>query len=158
MTKVGRNEICPCGSGKKYKRCCGVPIEAARPQPIFTADLPINRPIKVDLPGLPGHRQTLILQNYFPDPSDPRHSEDYEGEPGEYRVVFTLHRPGIPLRPEGDYVTAEHMQGDSHLAIAKPAHPHPDLPEGTHMRIFSEIDGAKFLFICHPMIKGSWKD
>jgi uncharacterized protein len=21
--KVGRNEICPCGSGKKYKRCCG---------------------------------------------------------------------------------------------------------------------------------------
>jgi hypothetical protein len=22
--KVGRNEPCPCGSGKKYKRCCGV--------------------------------------------------------------------------------------------------------------------------------------
>jgi len=22
-TKVGRNEFCPCGSGKKYKRCCG---------------------------------------------------------------------------------------------------------------------------------------
>lgn len=22
-TKVGRNETCPCGSGKKYKRCCG---------------------------------------------------------------------------------------------------------------------------------------
>jgi preprotein translocase subunit SecA len=21
--KVGRNELCPCGSGKKYKRCCG---------------------------------------------------------------------------------------------------------------------------------------
>ena len=21
-TKVGRNEPCPCGSGKKYKRCC----------------------------------------------------------------------------------------------------------------------------------------
>jgi uncharacterized protein YecA (UPF0149 family) len=21
--KVGRNEPCPCGSGKKYKRCCG---------------------------------------------------------------------------------------------------------------------------------------
>jgi hypothetical protein len=20
--KVGRNELCPCGSGKKYKRCC----------------------------------------------------------------------------------------------------------------------------------------
>lgn len=21
--KVGRNEVCPCGSGKKYKKCCG---------------------------------------------------------------------------------------------------------------------------------------
>jgi len=22
-TKVGRNELCPCGSGKKFKQCCG---------------------------------------------------------------------------------------------------------------------------------------
>ena len=22
-TKVGRNEPCPCGSGKKHKQCCG---------------------------------------------------------------------------------------------------------------------------------------
>ena len=22
--KVGRNEPCPCGSGKKYKKCCGI--------------------------------------------------------------------------------------------------------------------------------------
>ena len=22
-TKIGRNELCPCGSGKKYKNCCG---------------------------------------------------------------------------------------------------------------------------------------
>ena len=21
--KIGRNESCPCGSGKKYKKCCG---------------------------------------------------------------------------------------------------------------------------------------
>lgn len=21
--KVGRNEVCPCGSGKKFKKCCG---------------------------------------------------------------------------------------------------------------------------------------
>jgi uncharacterized protein YecA (UPF0149 family) len=21
--KVGRNEPCPCGSGRKYKKCCG---------------------------------------------------------------------------------------------------------------------------------------
>ncbi|MBO7673383.1 MAG: SEC-C domain-containing protein [Atopobiaceae bacterium] len=23
VMKVGRNDPCPCGSGKKYKRCCG---------------------------------------------------------------------------------------------------------------------------------------
>ncbi len=23
MTKVGRNDACPCASGKKYKKCCG---------------------------------------------------------------------------------------------------------------------------------------
>jgi len=27
--KVGRNDPCPCGSGKKYKRCC-LPKEEAR--------------------------------------------------------------------------------------------------------------------------------
>ena len=21
-TKIGRNDLCPCGSGKKYKKCC----------------------------------------------------------------------------------------------------------------------------------------
>lgn len=26
-TKVGRNEPCPCGSGKKFKKCCGAPVE-----------------------------------------------------------------------------------------------------------------------------------
>ncbi len=29
-TKVGRNEPCPCGSGKKYKRCCGMNTETDR--------------------------------------------------------------------------------------------------------------------------------
>ena len=22
---AGRNDLCPCGSGKKYKKCCGAP-------------------------------------------------------------------------------------------------------------------------------------
>ena len=25
-TKVGRNDPCPCGSGKKYKKCCGMTV------------------------------------------------------------------------------------------------------------------------------------
>lgn len=23
IVKIGRNDLCPCGSGKKYKKCCG---------------------------------------------------------------------------------------------------------------------------------------
>ena len=29
MSEVGRNDPCPCGSGKKYKQCCGRPRGAA---------------------------------------------------------------------------------------------------------------------------------
>lgn len=32
MAKIGRNEPCPCGSGKKYKRCCQSTVTAT-PQP-----------------------------------------------------------------------------------------------------------------------------
>jgi len=33
--KIGRNDPCPCGSGKKYKKCCGLhsPAEARSPVP-----------------------------------------------------------------------------------------------------------------------------
>ena len=27
--KVGRNQPCPCGSGRKYKRCCGISVKGA---------------------------------------------------------------------------------------------------------------------------------
>jgi len=30
--KIGRNDLCPCGSGKKYKRCC-----LGKPSPAFAA-------------------------------------------------------------------------------------------------------------------------
>jgi methionyl aminopeptidase len=31
--KVGRNDLCPCGSGKKYKRCCQGVADVPRPKP-----------------------------------------------------------------------------------------------------------------------------
>ena len=42
MAKIGRNDLCPCGSGKKYKKCCMASDEtaarAARPaQPAAAA-------------------------------------------------------------------------------------------------------------------------
>ncbi len=37
MAKIGRNEPCPCGSGKKYKRCCQT-VAAPTPQPAVLSD------------------------------------------------------------------------------------------------------------------------
>ena len=27
MSKPGRNDPCPCGSGKKFKKCCGLGVQ-----------------------------------------------------------------------------------------------------------------------------------
>ena len=32
--KIGRNQACPCGSGKKFKHCCLSPPAAASPSPV----------------------------------------------------------------------------------------------------------------------------
>ncbi len=37
MAKVGRNDPCPCGSGKKYKKCCLSKDEEAHRQAIAAA-------------------------------------------------------------------------------------------------------------------------
>jgi SEC-C motif len=29
-TKAGRNDPCPCGSGKKYKKCCELTLQNSR--------------------------------------------------------------------------------------------------------------------------------
>lgn len=39
MVKVGRNEQCPCGSGKKHKKCCGLTRRAVPPDVIEAMDL-----------------------------------------------------------------------------------------------------------------------
>lgn len=31
MARVGRNEACPCGSGRKYKKCCELKERKASP-------------------------------------------------------------------------------------------------------------------------------
>jgi hypothetical protein len=37
--KAGRNDPCPCGSGQKYKKCCGVVIPIA-PRPVASLSRP----------------------------------------------------------------------------------------------------------------------
>jgi hypothetical protein len=46
MSKANRNDPCPCGSGKKYKKCCGVKeVECKKPR------LGSVRPLLPDVSG-----------------------------------------------------------------------------------------------------------
>jgi hypothetical protein len=43
MAKIGRNQPCPCGSGKKFKRCCGALANTtvpARPSGVVSGSVP----------------------------------------------------------------------------------------------------------------------
>jgi hypothetical protein len=66
VAKIGRNDPCPCGSGKKFKRCCGSVLEG----------LPTTRGAgatqdSMTFLGLPAQPQDLHAINVF-KPEDPR--------------------------------------------------------------------------------------
>ncbi|MBA3816750.1 MAG: SEC-C domain-containing protein [Parachlamydiaceae bacterium] len=48
--KIGRNDLCPCGSGKKYKQCCMLNIKPPATKRKLTAKW-INAP-QAEIPNL----------------------------------------------------------------------------------------------------------
>ena len=49
MKKVGRNDPCPCGSGRKYKKCCLSKDSQAPFAPLERFDVPItNKPASIN--------------------------------------------------------------------------------------------------------------
>jgi len=79
------------------------------------------------------------------------------GDPGQYKVVLTLARPGQPLLPEAQVAYFENMQGDSHLAIAEPAYHPPSVAanDGVESIILqSQTDDGAFNLIGKPNARG----
>ncbi len=62
MHKVGRNEPCPCGSGKKYKRCCGSTSTVKETQPIDTQNKRVTNPVSQTLVN---DQFTANVKDYF---------------------------------------------------------------------------------------------
>lgn len=59
-TKRGRNEPCPCGSGKKYKKCCGQRESAAAPEVLLQrARNPAQHGHSRAPESVPGHLRQL---------------------------------------------------------------------------------------------------
>jgi len=60
MAKIGRNAPCPCGSGKKYKKCCLSPQQEKRPSPVKKQGF---TPVFTDLDQLSNSVVDLIRHN-----------------------------------------------------------------------------------------------
>jgi len=121
---------------------------AAKPThgPAIRLDLP-----ELDLPGISMHLTAIGRSKS--NPNAPCNLARPAGAPGQYKVTFVLSRPGFSLEPECKYSFAHLLNGDSHLAIAKPAFVNP---EGDFDEIV--IDGSspdgQFRFTGWPNEKG----
>jgi hypothetical protein len=151
--KPGRNDPCSCGSGLKYKKCCGSVVREANREEIAAQGLPPNATTATMPPmGLPGEQQQVHIVNQFKG-DDPRNKTPFGGSPGEYVVTFVLGRPGFSLLPEGHLSFANGLKGDSHLAITRPAFTPPD-PDATEIIVFARTEDGDFQFRGYPNEKG----
>src|SRR6266436_3513611 len=155
--KVGRNDPCPCGSGKKYKKCHGVNGNGhtnAQPQ-VRPSTIPASTTsIQMAPMGLPGQHQHIITVNQFRDPGDPRNISGPQGLPGKYTVTFILARPGFNLLPEGQHSFANGLRGDSHLAMSKPAFSPPGNPDADQIMMQGITEDGTFVFTGLPNERG----
>lgn len=116
MLKVGRNEPCPCNSGKKFKKCHGL-LSSEVPSVIQTLTS-LQETADIKLPILPGMSLNLIMQAGY---KDRRSLKNVSNLPGNYKVIFTLSRPGFSPVDDRHISASQQLSGDSHLAIASPA-------------------------------------
>lgn len=155
MQKLGRNDPCSCGSGKKYKKCCGAAIRAAGVRPIVgrTAVSQDNLSFAVPAMGLPGEVGGIAaIPRSRVNPNHPVNIGGPEGLPGQYRVRFVFSRPGYALLPENQ-VRISTLTGDSHLAITKPAHIPPD-PDADQILIYATTPDGKLRLTGFPNSRG----
>jgi hypothetical protein len=76
------------------------------------------------------------------------------GQPGQYVADFLLIRPDHSPVPEGHFDFFSTTPGDSHLAIAKPAAIHPNVPDVASIRIQTGIADQAIAFRGYPNPQG----
>lgn len=111
MNKTGRNDPCPCGSGKKFKKCC-LGRGASPAMPKQSAKDVSQKPW-----GVPGEEHQLWV---VPLEAGQEPPTNLRGAPGKYKVQLLLSRPGYPLTAEREHKFIDDVVGDSHVAITKP--------------------------------------
>jgi len=153
MSKVGRNEPCPCNSGKKFKKCHGLlPPGNLNVEHLGIVSTKANA-AEFRLPGLPGMNLDLVMQAGY---TDRESLKNVSNLPGMYKVMFTLNRPGYSLRSERMISSSEQLEGDSHLAISAPAVKYADGRDYDFdmLRFEATTDNGHFVFHGRPNKKG----
>lgn len=142
MGNMGNDDLCHCGSGLKFASCHGSIID-----PLTSpGNIPLNATqANLGPMGFPGQHQHIHVINRFSD-GDPRNAIPASGGPGLYQVVFVLHRPGYQLMPEGRFAFSSGLEGDSHLAMSKPAFRPTGNPDAEQIKIFATNDDGYFEF------------
>jgi hypothetical protein len=148
MAKIGRNELCPCGSGKKHKKCHGSSTHTNHAK---TEQVPAERyPQIKGTWGLPstGMFMTITKAN-SKVPNDPMNTAQPSGAPGKYKINFVMSRPGYNPAPENHVSFENDLPGDSHLFIGDPneveARMDANLPDGTKVILFGKANERGFL-------------
>jgi hypothetical protein len=103
--------------------------------------------------GFPGQHQEIHIVNRFKE-GDARNAIPVEGIPGLYQVLFVLGRPGFSLVPEYSYSFSDGLDGDSHLAIAKPAFVPPGNEDACGIIIRCSTEDGHFVFKGVPNKRG----
>lgn len=152
--KIGRNSPCPCGSGKKYKKCClmrreesavKLPISHQVPTPPITQEISVST--------FPGEPATITMVPFFA-PGDPRNTNEPKGLPGKYQAGIVLCRPGRLEVGERAVKFSDQLIGDSHIAITQPAIVPASMPNAVCIRIRAVTDAGSFVFDGKPNANG----
>lgn len=96
MAKIGRNDPCPCGSGKKYKRCCGAD---ARPSDLAARSFSHVGASPSGLIVPPSYAQPVITRTFDPRREEARQIMD-EAFGSDGRRAMALAKKAIKLYPD----------------------------------------------------------
>jgi hypothetical protein len=108
---------------------------------------------KFKLPGLPGMALNLILQAGYKDAASLKNVSNL---PGQYKVLFTMHKPNYAISPERMLSSSQLLEGDSYLAISSPALTYADGKPYDYdlLRFEAKTVNGDFVFIGRPNKRG----
>ena len=118
--KIGRNDPCPCGSGKKYKRChlnsqpVKTEMREVKPQELKSFSTKLDRP-NVNSTAI------ITMVPVLQSPYDSRVKVEVpkEGGPGTYKATYVFATPGRALFQTNIDIESFLKSGESLLLMSK---------------------------------------